>query len=335
MIFNKKNITRSELVLLSIIILYCIMVSIINTQFLSLSSIFDLLRSFSGTMIIALGILMVLLSGGIDVSFMSIALFGSYVAVKIMIDSNIDNIFFAFAVSISIGVVLGLVNAFVIHNLKLPTFIATLGTQNIFHAIMTTFVGDRTYGAGLMPYSISSFGSAQIFSIETEAGMIGPSISIIPTIICIIIVWFIIYKTMLGRGIVALGNSEESAIRAGFNPLKIRLFVYGFMGCLSGVMGVVYVSQVNSAYPNALVGNELMVIASVVIGGAKITGGQGKIFGVFLGVIIIYLLNSTLILIGLSASWNKFFVGIIILSSIIVTSYQDRKKNRKLLIFTE
>ena len=127
----------------------------------------------------------------------------------------------------------------------------------------------------------------------------------------------------------------ESAIRAGFNPLIIRLFVYGFMGILSGTMGVIYVSQVNSAYPNALIGNELMVIASVVIGGAKITGGQGKIFGVFLGVIIIYLLNSTLILIGLSASWNKFFVGIIILSSIIITSYQDRKKNRKLLIFTE
>lgn len=335
MIFRKKYITRSELVLLSIIVLYCIGVSVINKQFLSLSTIFDLLRSFSGTMIVALGILLVLLSGGIDVSFMSIALFGSYVAIKIMIDCSINNIFIAFIISISIGLILGLVNAFIIHNLKLPTFIATLGTQNIFHAIMTTFIGDRTYGAGLMPKAVSDFGSAQIFSIKTDLGVIGPSVSIILVIISVILVWFIIYKTMLGRGIVALGNSEESAIRAGFNPLIIRLFVYGFMGILSGTMGVIYVSQVNSAYPNALIGNELMVIASVVIGGAKITGGQGKIFGVFLGVIIIYLLNSTLILIGLSASWNKFFVGIIILSSIIITSYQDRKKNRKLLIFTE
>ena len=100
-------------------------------------------------------------------------------------------------------------------------------------------------------------------------------------------------------------------------------------------MGIVYVSQVNALYPNKLVGDELMIVAAAVIGGTKITGGLGKIFGAVLGVVIIYLLNSTLILIGLSSSWNNLFVGAILVISIAVSSYQERIRNRKNLIFTE
>ena len=100
-------------------------------------------------------------------------------------------------------------------------------------------------------------------------------------------------------------------------------------------MGIVYVSQVNALYPNKLVGDELMIVAAAVIGGTKITGGLGKIFGAVLGVVIIYLLNSTLILIGLSSSWNNLFVGAILVISIAVSSYQERIRNRKHLIFTE
>lgn len=333
--FKKNIVSKSEFILFAVIAVYCVFVSFINNQFLSFSTIFDFLRSSSGTLIVAMGVLVVLLSGGIDISFMAVSLFGGYTTVYTMIHCGINNIFFAFAFAIIIGITLGLFNACIIHGLKLPTFIATLGTQNIFHAVMTTCISDKTYGAGVMPSSISAFGSAQMFSIETAFGIMGLSYFIIPAVISVVLTWFIIYKTMLGRGIVALGNSEESALRAGFNPLVIRLFVYSFMGALAAVMGVVYVAQVNAAYPNALIGNELMVIASVVIGGAKISGGKGKLLGSILGVLIIYLLNSTLILIGLSASWNKFFVGAIILISIAVTSYQDRVKNRKLLIFTE
>lgn len=145
----------------------------------------------------------------------------------------------------------------------------------------------------------------------------------------------ILYKTMIGRGIVAIGNNEESARRAGFKPFRIRLFVYGYAGVLAGIMGIVYVGQVNALYPNKLVGDELMVVAAAVIGGTKITGGQGKIFGVVLGVVITYLLNSTLILIGLSSSWNNLFVGAILVVSIAVSSYQERVRNRNHLIFTE
>ena len=147
--------------------------------------------------------------------------------------------------------------------------------------------------------------------------------------------YFILRKTMIGRGIVAIGNDEESARRAGFNPFKIRLFVYAYSGALAGMMGIVYAAHVNALYPNKMVGYELMVVAAVVIGGTKITGGQGKIFGAVLGVLITYLLNSTLIMIGLSSSWNNLFVGAILVIAVAITSYQERVKNRKHLIFTE
>lgn len=286
-------------------------------------------------MIVAMGLLVVMISGGIDVSFMAIALFGSYTSLYIMIQTGINNLAFAFAVSMAIGVVLGLVNAVLISWLKLPPFIITLGTQNLFHGIMTTFISDKSFGSGVLPECLHKFGQGTLFKVATANGSTGLTVSLIPVLIAGLATYFILRKTMIGRGIVAIGNDEESARRAGFNPFKIRLFVYAYSGALAGMMGIVYAAQVNALYPNKMVGDELMVVAAVVIGGTKITGGQGKIFGAVLGVLITYLLNSTLIMIGLSSSWNNLFVGAILVIAVAITSYQERVKNRKHLIFTE
>jgi len=200
---------------------------------------------------------------------------------------------------------------------------------------MTTFISNKTFGAGVLPTSLSRFGSSTLFQLNTRMGVMGLTTAIIPVILVVTLTWFLIDRTMIGRGVIALGNSEESAIRAGFRPLTIRLFTYAYIGALAGLMGVVYISQVNAAYPNKLVGDELMVIAGAVIGGTKATGGQGKILGVILGTVVIYLLNSTLIFLGLSSSWNDLFVGTLLVASVAVTSYQNRIRNSRNLIFTE
>ena len=263
------------------------------------------------------------------------ALFGGYVSTLLMMQTGIDNIAFPFVVSTLIGIVLGLCNALLVHWLRLPAFIITLGTQNLFHGIMTTFISDSTIGSGILPSSLGRFGSAALIQFETESGLMSLTASFAPVAIAVVLTWFIINRTMVGRGVMALGNSEESAVRAGFRPLKIRLFVYAYIGALAGIMGVMYIAQVRAAYPNKLVGDELMVIAGAVIGGTKSTGGQGKVLGVILGTLVIYLLNSTLILLGLSSSWNDLFVGALLVISVAITSYQTRVKNRKNLIFTE
>ena len=330
-----KKIDPFQRMLLIIIVVYSVFVTIKNPGFFQIQTVFDIIKTSSTTMIVAMGLLVVMISGGIDVSFMAIALFGSYTSLYIMIQTGINNLAFAFAVSMAIGVVLGLVNAVLISWLKLPPFIITLGTQNLFHGIMTTFISDKSFGSGVLPECLHKFGQGTLFKVATANSSTGLTVSLIPVLIAGLATYFILRKTMIGRGIVAIGNDEESARRAGFNPFKIRLFVYAYSGALAGMMGIVYAAQVNALYPNKMVGDELMVVAAVVIGGTKITGGQGKIFGAVLGVLITYLLNSTLIMIGLSSSWNNLFVGAILVIAVAITSYQERVKNRKHLIFTE
>lgn len=326
-----KKIDRFQMVLVVIILFYGIFVAVKNPAFLHVATVFDIVRVASATMMVAVGLLVVMVSGGIDVSFMAIALFGSYTTINIMIAWGIDNLAFAFGISACIGAVLGSINALLINWLKLPPFIITLGTQNLFHGIMTTFVGDKSFGAGVLPKCLHDFGQETVLKI----GDASLTASVIPVAAALLVTWFILYKTMTGRGVFAVGNDEESARRAGFNPFRIRMFVYIYSGILAGIMGMMYVAQTNALYPNKLVGDELIVVAAVVIGGAKITGGQGKLFGVLLGVLIINLLETTLIMIGLSSSWNDLFVGAILVVSVAVTSLQERLRNRNHLIFTE
>ncbi len=327
------KIEKTEWILLSIIIIYSITVAIVNSAFLNIDTLFDLFRTSSRDLILVMGLLVIMLSGGIDISFMAIALFGSYTATTIMMKLGVSSILFAFTTSILIGIILGLFNACLVSYLKLPAFIITLGTMNLFHGIMATAVGTKTFGGGILPPSFSEFGSATIFQVETEYGAIGLSASVIPVAIVIIITWFLIYKTMIGRGLVAIGNSEEAARRLGFKPFILRLIAYGYIGALAGLAGVIYVCQVNAVYPDKLIGEELMVVAGAVIGGTSISGGKGKIFGAILGVLIIYLLKSTLIFLGLSASWNNLFVGIILVISLSLTALQEKIRNEKHLLF--
>jgi len=300
-----------------------------------LETLLDMLRASSGMMILALGVLVVLVSRGIDVSFTAVAIIGGYSAARAMLATGIDNLFFAFSVSAVIGLALGAINALIIHCFKLPALIVTLGTSSVFYGLMTTFLGTKSITPGQMPSSLMKFGSQRLVEFTTvNDSVFGLSVFIIPVVVVIAATWFLLYKTMIGRGIFAMGNSEEAAVRAGFNLFVLRLVIYSFVGVLSGIMGVIYVSEVKMVNPVSLVGTELTIIAAAVIGGAKLTGGQGTIFGTILGVAIIQLLNSTLVFLKLSTSWNSLFIGIVLVASVAVTSYQERIKNEKNLIFS-
>ncbi len=327
------QIERSEVILLIIIALYALGVAVVNPAFLSIETVFDLVRTSSRDIILVMGLLLIMLSGGIDISFMSMALVGSYCATVIMMRYEFSSVAVLITLACCFGLIMGLFNALLVSWLKLPPFIITLGTMNLFHGLMATLAGTRTYGAGILPPSFNEFGSGYLLEIEGEYGVIGLSVSIIPVALVIVLTWFIIYKTMLGRGIVAIGNSEEAALRLGFRPLWLRLFAYGYIGVLAGLAGSLYICQVNAVYPDKMIGEELMVVAGAVIGGTSISGGKGKIFGAILGIVIIYLLKSTLIFLGLSASWNNLFVGIILVLSLSFTAYQEKMRNQRHLLF--
>lgn len=330
-----RKLTQMEKYLITILLGYILLVSFVNKDFFQFSTLFDLIKTSAGTMILASGVLMVIISGGIDVSFTAIAVVGGYSSIKLMMALGIDNLFFAFVISAVIGIFLGAINAVLIHHFKLPTLIVTLGTSSIFYGFMVTFVGTKSISVANKPKSLLGFGNATLFSITQGKDRLGLTVFVLFIIAVIALTWFILYRTMLGRSIFALGNSEESATRVGINVFLTRLFVYTYMGFLSGIMGIIYFSEIDLINPISLVGTELMIIAAVVIGGIKLSGGDGTILGAMLGVMIIQIFQSTLVFLGLSTSWNNFFVGIILIASISVIYHRARVNNRKKLIFRE
>ncbi len=330
--YYKKR--KTETILMITVILYCTLVGIVNPDFLSFESVFDILRSLTGIAIVSMGLLMVLISGGIDVSFMAVAISSAYASITLLLYLGIDSLWLAFIFAGVIGILLGMFNGLVIHFFKLPTLIATLATQSIIHGVLTTVVGTSSITASRMPYAISKFGSALLWEIESPDDYIyGPSVFMIPLIIIIGVTWYILNKTLLGRSIYAMGSNQVSAYRAGINLLKIRLFIYSYMGMTAAIMGILSACDVRWINPITMVGEELFILAAVVIGGAKLTGGSGTVLGVILGVSIISILNNTLVFLGLTASWNNFFIGLIILISVCFSYYTQMKRKKASLNF--
>lgn len=332
-----RRATTMEKYLAVIIVAYAAVVSIKNPLFLSAETAFDMVRSGSGTMLLALGVLLVLVSGGIDVSFPAVAVVSSYVAILTMDRLGIDSLWYALAVSVAIGVLLGAVNALLIHFLRLPTLIVTLGTGSVYHGLMAVVFGTDDFTTGEMPQSLLDFGNASLLTVEDAATGQRYSLSVFLLIVlaAVVGVWFLLQRTMLGRAIYAIGSNEESASRLGLNLFGTKLFVYTFVGGLAGLTGVVIFSELKNVNPTAtLIGSELMVIAAVVIGGAKLTGGEGTVLGTVLGVITIQLFQQTLVLLGLSTLWSQVFFGTVLLVSLAVMYRRQRLADRRNLVFT-
>ncbi|MHB8276695.1 MAG: ABC transporter permease [Candidatus Humimicrobiaceae bacterium] len=330
----KKIFKYNELYLFLIIIVFSIIITSINPSFLTLENLFDLIKSSAGTGVLAIGFFIVLLSGGIDVSFTAIAISGQYISANVLIASGVDNIFLAFLISCSVGIVLGAINGLFISVFKLPTLIVTLGTLSAFHGALLAFVGTKAINTAELPDCFKVFGHKNVFMLTKADGIsYGLSVYALILIGVVIFSWLILKYTMFGRGIYAIGGNRESAVRSGFNIVGIQFFIYCYVGFLAGIMGVMHISLLRYSNPTYIVGDELNVIAAVALGGARITGGTGSILGTLLGVVMLSILGKNMVLMGLSSYWNQFFVGLIIIVGVSITSYQNKKRSMASLTF--
>jgi simple sugar transport system permease protein len=303
---------NNEGVLVASIIVLAVVVGSVSPQFWSLSTLLNVGTNSLVNVVFAMGVLIVIVSGGIDVSFMAIGIFAGY---SVIVSTNSTGVgasdaWVGFVVAAGIGLILGALNALAIAGLRLPTLIATLGTQGIIRGAMLAFVGSKVipqYPPGLDALSTTYLVTA-VDQIQTRL-----SVLIIPSIlICIGVSLFLRY-TMIGRGIFALGGDPEAARRAGFPVFRLRVFIYLLAGTLAGVAGMMHVTQVRLANPYELVGGELDVIAAVVLGGASIFGGKGSVSGTVLGVVLISMIKNSLILLGVPGSWERAAVGALLL----------------------
>jgi len=299
---------------------YSLIVNSISKSFLTAENMFDILKSSSIMGVMAIGAFIVMLSGGIDISFPAIATVSMYVTVRILERFN-GNLFLAFAMASVFGIMFGCVNALLVYYFNIPTLIVTLGTSSIFHGSMLSIA--RIPHIYTVPGYFFEFSKKYIFSwVNGEGVTIGLSTMTCTMLIIAILTWLLLHYTMLGRGIYAIGGNLEAAKRAGFNIMKIQFFVYSYIGFLSGIASILYVSLVRHVHPFNLMGMLLDVIAAVVLGGASLAGGSGTVLGTMLGVGMIYFIKNSLILMKIPSYWDPVVIGLIIIVSTGINAYR-------------
>ena len=326
--WNRLRGRNNEGVLVLSIIAFSIAVGISTPSFWGWPTLLDLGTNSLINLVFAMGVLLVIVSGGIDVSFMAIGIFSGY-AVIILTNATgfgADYAVVGFATAALIGLGLGLLNAIAIAGLRIPTLIATLGTQGIIRGAMLLWVGSSViphYPAGL-----DRIGNDYLITVRSGGADTRLSVLIIPAAVICVLVGLLLRYTMIGRSIYAIGGDEESARRAGIPVTGIKVFIYVFVGVLAGIAGMMHVTRVGLANPYELVGGELDVIAAVVLGGASIFGGSGSVTGTVLGVVLITLVKNSLILLGVPSTWQRFAVGLLLLVGITAQALSARLRRR-------
>jgi len=316
---------RNETLVAIVIVAFCVLATLSDPLFFSATTLTDLLRASIVLGILAVGAMLVLISGGIDVSFTAIAVFAMYASTVLTLGVMPDLPWYlVFALSIGIGALLGAINGIFIAGFGLPTLIVTLGTLSVFRGFLLTIIGSERISA--LPPGMRDFSRMMIARGTTEAG----SFYALPAAFAalagtVVLTWFILHKTMLGRAIFAVGGSVESARRIGINVRATQFFVYVYVGALAGLAGIIHGSLGRMADPFSLVGLELSVIAAVVLGGARLIGGYGTVTGTLLGVALIVLVQNSLIVVGIPSTWQSVAIGVLILLGTGLPAWQARR----------
>jgi ribose/xylose/arabinose/galactoside ABC-type transport system permease subunit len=324
----KINILKMrELPILLVLAGISIIITIANPAFATLENFLDLLKGNLTLAIMSLGMLMVILTGGIDVSVASIITAVTVITGYFLIYVS-SNIFLALIAACLAGTVLGFINGCFVSQLKIPPIVTTLGTMSIILGIVL-YKTNGNWITGI-PNDFINFGRITVFNVTLESGrIIGFPVQGFILIPEIILTWFILKRTVVGRGIYAIGGNLESAERMGFKSARILTFVYSYEGFIIGLAAVSHTSIMRQVDPNAFLGFEMQVIAAVVLGGASTLGGTGSVLGTLLGVAIFCVINNGLILMKIPTFWQKIVVGIIIIGSIAIDMAQKQRAERR------
>lgn len=272
-------------------------------------------------MILSCGLFIVLLSGGIDISFPAMTIISQYIMISFISHYDIGFIN-VFLISSVVGTLLGFTNAILVNKLNVPSIIITISTLNIFYGALLYI----TKGVWLYDYP-EWFQEELVFfkSVAQDGSTYGLSFQIIIALFAVLLTGIIVKKLTIGRQIYALGGNKDAASRIGFNILKLHLFAYGYMGLMSGLAGIVQSYTVQSVAPDSLLGYELTVLAAVVLGGTSLTGGKGTLLGTVMGVALLAIIQNGLNLLNVSSYWQMVITGCIIILSISLNALTNRK----------
>jgi ribose/xylose/arabinose/galactoside ABC-type transport system permease subunit len=289
------------------ILVFFVALSILSPVFLSMNNFVNIVNQITVNAIIAAGITLLIISGGIDLSVGSIlALCGIFTANYFRNAPAGGSVLIGILIGVVIGVSCGLFNGLLIAYLHIPPFIATLGTMSIFRGMALVFSGGRPL-MDLNERYINLF-----------TGFIGPlPKQFVLAILISLLLYLVLERTSVGRVAFALGGNERCVMISGINIKTYKLLFYGLSGLLAALGGMVLTSMIAAAEPIAGMNYEMDAIAVVVMGGTSMEGGKGNILGTLLGAILLGIVRNGLNLLGVDANYQQLFIGLIIMIAIV------------------
>lgn len=313
-----------ELLLALLIIALGVVFGLMAPQFFSFNHLFGIGRSSVVLGIMSLGLLLVLITGGIDVSVSATAVASMYIATVVLIELNYQGPFPAAALlACLVGGLFGLVNAVLVTALKLPSLIVTLGTLTLFRGGLLAFVG--TSRLRELPAQMTEFSRSLLFTLP-GGGRFHVSVAVL-LLVAVVLAWALRWTTW-GRSMYAVGDNEDAAARLGVAVTRVRFTAFVLAGVLAGLAGIMSGALNRAADPFTIVGQEMEALAAVVLGGAAVTGGRGTVLGTLLGVFLISMVGASLVLIGIPTAWRQAFIGLFLLLGVGVPALRQRRIER-------
>ncbi len=326
---NQKSrlaLTSTPMILIYVMVVFCIIAAIRQPAFLSPATLINLSRAGIFTMCFAICEMVVIISGGIDVSFPAIGCVAMYVPMYMYNNGmGVDSVWFFFGIAMLIGLVFGILNGVLVSFLKLPPLIATLSTSSVASGGLIMLLGTREFTT--LPPSLDKLYSINLLTYTDPATGFKYPLTIlflVPVILCIVVA-FVMKYTMLGRGLYAIGGDKNAARVAGFNVTMLQFTAYIFCSVMASATAMIYTTLMHSSTTTALMGEEMIIIAACVVGGCRLTGGHGGVGGTILGVLLITLVRNNLNMLGVPTSWQTFAVGLVLLLGAVLSSIQAKR----------
>lgn len=308
---------REEVTLLLTLLALCVVMTFLNDKFLTGGNIINVLRQSSQIGICAIGMTMVILLGGIDLSVGSVQGLAGVAAVVILNRSG--SIGLAIAAGILVGAAVGVINSLIITKMNITPLICTLGTMSMIS------------GTALVATNAVSYQVANNDYMKIGIGRIGViPVPVILLIVLVVVFYFILNHTIYGRYIYAIGGNKDSAALAGIPVDKVIIITYTISGMLTGLAAVVLSARLGSGQPSAGTGFEMTVIAAVIVGGVSLSGGKGSLIGAMIGVLTLYVLSNGMVLMDISSFWQDIMKGALIILAVYIDERRRAQTTRKL-----
>jgi len=306
--------------LIMLLLIFIIISTILSPNFLTIDNILNLLQQASIPGVVAIGMTLVILLGGIDLSVGSVLAFSGMIASMAALQADgITGIVLAFLSGLAVSAVMGFVTGILISKFKLPDFIASLAMMEIARgAALLTTSGNPVFG---LSNDFHLVGGGFLFDKLAYTAIMW--------IILTVIFALILKYTIFGRSLFAIGGNHEAAMLSGIKTKRNYTLAYVISGVLSGFAGILTASWMSTGQPTAGSGYELDAIAASVIGGASLSGGKGSVIGTFGGVFLLQIITNIFNLVGLPSYYQRIAKGAIIILALLLNNFVSTEKNQK------